>query len=114
MEYENDEILAAVRADYEARPASARACQLGDLMIVKPDDAKPAPDRLWIMGFNGGETSGERDDAGDNSPMLSLTDVFSVSSALGDSDIDVDLRALLGFRRLAHVRRTRMQHRHRR
>ena len=30
--------------------------------------------------------------------MLSLTDVFSVSSALGDSDLDVDLRALLGFR----------------
>ena len=30
--------------------------------------------------------------------MLSLTDVFSVSSALGDRDLDVDLRALLGFR----------------
>lgn len=63
--YDNDEILAAVRADYEARPASAQACQLGDLMIVKPDGAKPASDLLWIMGFNGGETLGERDDAGD-------------------------------------------------
>lgn len=30
--------------------------------------------------------------------MLSLTDVFEVSSALGDTDLDVDLRALLGFR----------------
>jgi hypothetical protein len=30
--------------------------------------------------------------------MLSLTDVFSVSSALGDPDLDVDLRALIGFR----------------
>ncbi len=30
--------------------------------------------------------------------MLSLTDVFEVSSALGDRDLDVDLRALLGFR----------------
>ncbi|ALJ09846.1 hypothetical protein [Brevundimonas sp. DS20] len=30
--------------------------------------------------------------------MLSLTDVFEVSSALGDTSLDVDLRALLGFR----------------
>lgn len=30
--------------------------------------------------------------------MLSLTDIFSVSSALGDTDLDVDLRALLGLR----------------
>lgn len=30
--------------------------------------------------------------------MLSLTDVFEESSALGDTDLDVDLRALLGFR----------------
>ena len=30
--------------------------------------------------------------------MLSLTNVFSVSSALGDSDLDVNLRAVLGFR----------------
>lgn len=30
--------------------------------------------------------------------MLSLTDVFEVSSALGDPELDVDLRALLGFR----------------
>lgn len=30
--------------------------------------------------------------------MLSLTDVFEVSSALGDRNLDVDLRALLGFR----------------
>lgn len=30
--------------------------------------------------------------------MLSLTDVFEVSSALGDRDLDSDLRALLGFR----------------
>ncbi len=30
--------------------------------------------------------------------MLSLADVFEVSSALGDPDLDVDLRALLGFR----------------
>ncbi|WP_303717571.1 hypothetical protein [Brevundimonas naejangsanensis] len=30
--------------------------------------------------------------------MLSLTDVFEVSSALGDTDLDVDLRALIGFR----------------
>lgn len=30
--------------------------------------------------------------------MLSLTDVHEVSSALGDTDLDVDLRALLGFR----------------
>jgi hypothetical protein len=30
--------------------------------------------------------------------MLSLTDVFEVSSALGDTGLDVDLRALLGFR----------------
>lgn len=30
--------------------------------------------------------------------MLSLTDVFSVSSALGDPDLDVGLRALLGYR----------------
>lgn len=35
--YNKDEILAAVRADYEARPASAQACQLGELMIAKPD-----------------------------------------------------------------------------
>lgn len=30
--------------------------------------------------------------------MLSLNDVFSVSSALRDPDIDVELRALLGYR----------------
>jgi len=30
--------------------------------------------------------------------MLILTDIFSVSSALGDPDLDVDLRALIGFR----------------
>ena len=30
--------------------------------------------------------------------MLSLTDVPSVSKALGDSELDLDLRALLGFR----------------
>jgi hypothetical protein len=30
--------------------------------------------------------------------MLSLTDVFAVSGALRDSDLDVDLRALIGFR----------------
>lgn len=30
--------------------------------------------------------------------MLSLIDIFSVSSALGDRDLDLDLRALLGFR----------------
>lgn len=30
--------------------------------------------------------------------MLSLTDVFSVSGVLGDADLDVDLRALIGFR----------------
>lgn len=30
--------------------------------------------------------------------MLSLTDVFSVSSALRDPDLDVELRALLGYR----------------
>lgn len=30
--------------------------------------------------------------------MLPLTDIFAVSSALGDTDLDVDLRALLGFR----------------
>lgn len=30
--------------------------------------------------------------------MISLTDVFEVSSVLGDPDIDVDLRALIGFR----------------
>lgn len=30
--------------------------------------------------------------------MLSLTDVFEVSSALGDPDLDVDLRALIGLR----------------
>ena len=30
--------------------------------------------------------------------MLSLTDAFSVSSALGDTNLDVDLRALIGFR----------------
>lgn len=30
--------------------------------------------------------------------MLSLKDIFEVSSALGDRDLDVDLRALLGFR----------------
>lgn len=30
--------------------------------------------------------------------MLSLTDIFAVSSALGDRDLDTDLRALLGFR----------------
>ena len=30
--------------------------------------------------------------------MIHLTDVFEVSSALGDPDLDVDLRALIGFR----------------
>lgn len=30
--------------------------------------------------------------------MLSLTDVFAVSGALEDTDLDVDLRALIGFR----------------
>lgn len=30
--------------------------------------------------------------------MLALTDVFSVSSALSDPDLDVDLRALIGLR----------------
>lgn len=30
--------------------------------------------------------------------MISLTDVFSVSSALRDPDLDVELRALLGYR----------------
>lgn len=30
--------------------------------------------------------------------MISLKDVFEVSSILGDPDIDVDLRALVGFR----------------
>jgi len=30
--------------------------------------------------------------------MLPLTDIFSVTSALGDTDLDLDLRALLGFR----------------
>lgn len=30
--------------------------------------------------------------------MLTLTDVFEVSSVLGDRDLDTDLRALIGFR----------------
>jgi len=30
--------------------------------------------------------------------MLSLTDVFAVSGALGDTNLDVELRALIGFR----------------
>jgi hypothetical protein len=30
--------------------------------------------------------------------MLPLTDILSVSSALGDPDLDLNLRALLGFR----------------
>ena len=30
--------------------------------------------------------------------MISLTDVFEVSSVLGDPEIDADLRALIGFR----------------
>ncbi len=34
-------------------------------MIVKPDDARPEPGLLWIMGFNGGETAGAKDASGD-------------------------------------------------
>lgn len=30
--------------------------------------------------------------------MLTLTDIWSVSAALGDPSLDVDLRALIGFR----------------
>ncbi|WP_158916056.1 hypothetical protein [Caulobacter sp. S45] len=60
-----DAALQAVRADYEARPPLAQACQLGDLMILKPDGARPDPGLLWIMGFNGGETEGAKDGAGD-------------------------------------------------
>lgn len=30
--------------------------------------------------------------------MLSLTDIFEVSGVLGNTDLDVDLRALLGYR----------------
>ena len=55
----------AVSADHEARPDSAERCKLGELMIVKPDGARPSPGALWIMGFNGGETQGRTGTSGD-------------------------------------------------
>jgi hypothetical protein len=56
-----------IRDHYTARPVTAADCRLGDLIIVKPDGAEPAAGLLWIMGFNGGETAGERDADG-NTP----------------------------------------------